>query len=215
MNEQEKLQALLAASNTTTGETDTTLTDAVQRLVDGYGGGGGEVYYSSDKYGAIYTENTVFPDRVTANRDWLSSLYDSCTNMKTLYVGKNYKLSTAMFYGCTNLRMAKIRSIAISDMFWACGALEFCTIYPDVDSVKAYTFEGCNSLIGVIVLGDSVMPMDNTSAFSLSACRVGGTGRIYVPKALLDAYKSATNWSSFASNILSIEDNLGVVGDYL
>lgn len=39
MNVKEKLQALLTASNNTTGETDTTLTDAVQRLVDGYGGG--------------------------------------------------------------------------------------------------------------------------------------------------------------------------------
>lgn len=39
MNVKEKLQALLTASNTTTGETDTTLTDAVQRLVDGYGSG--------------------------------------------------------------------------------------------------------------------------------------------------------------------------------
>lgn len=38
MNIKEKLQALLAASNLTTGETDTTLTDAVQSLIDGYGG---------------------------------------------------------------------------------------------------------------------------------------------------------------------------------
>lgn len=40
MNVKEKLQALLTASNATTGETDTTLTDAVQSLIDGYGGGG-------------------------------------------------------------------------------------------------------------------------------------------------------------------------------
>lgn len=39
MNVAEKLQSLLTASNTATGETDTTLTDAVQRLVNGYGGG--------------------------------------------------------------------------------------------------------------------------------------------------------------------------------
>lgn len=41
MSIESKLQALLTASNATTGETDSTLTDAVQRLVDGYGGGGG------------------------------------------------------------------------------------------------------------------------------------------------------------------------------
>ena len=36
-----KLSALLTAANTKTGESDTTLTDAVQTLIDGYGGGGG------------------------------------------------------------------------------------------------------------------------------------------------------------------------------
>ena len=36
-----KLSALLTAANTKTGESDTTLTDAIQTLIDGYGGGGG------------------------------------------------------------------------------------------------------------------------------------------------------------------------------
>ena len=36
-----KLSSLLTAANTKTGESDTTLTDAVQTLIDGYGGGGG------------------------------------------------------------------------------------------------------------------------------------------------------------------------------
>lgn len=38
-----KIQALITAANNTTGESDTTLTDAVQTLVDGYGQGGGGI----------------------------------------------------------------------------------------------------------------------------------------------------------------------------
>lgn len=38
-----KLQNLVDAANTKTGESDTTLTDAMQTLVDGYGQGGGEI----------------------------------------------------------------------------------------------------------------------------------------------------------------------------
>lgn len=38
-----KIQSLLTAANTKTGESDTTLTDAVQTLIDGYGQGGGGV----------------------------------------------------------------------------------------------------------------------------------------------------------------------------
>lgn len=41
MSIRNKIQALIAAANTKTGESDTTLTDAVQTLVDGYGQGGG------------------------------------------------------------------------------------------------------------------------------------------------------------------------------
>lgn len=40
MSIESKLQALLTASNSATGKTDTTLTDSVQSLIDGYGGGG-------------------------------------------------------------------------------------------------------------------------------------------------------------------------------
>jgi len=38
-----KIQALITAANTKTGESDATLTDAVQTLVDGYGGGGSDI----------------------------------------------------------------------------------------------------------------------------------------------------------------------------
>lgn len=38
-----KLSSLLTAANNKTGESDTTLTDAVQTLIDGYGQGGGGV----------------------------------------------------------------------------------------------------------------------------------------------------------------------------
>lgn len=41
MTIKQKIQSLIAAANAKTGESDTTLTDAVQTLVDGYGQGGG------------------------------------------------------------------------------------------------------------------------------------------------------------------------------
>lgn len=39
----EKVQSLITASNSTTGASDTDLTAAVQRLINGYGGGGGSI----------------------------------------------------------------------------------------------------------------------------------------------------------------------------
>lgn len=43
MSIRSKIQSLITAANATTGESDTTLTDAVQTLIDGYGQGGEEI----------------------------------------------------------------------------------------------------------------------------------------------------------------------------
>jgi len=52
-----KLQALLTAANTKTGESDTTLTDAMQTLVDGYGQGG-DVQLPSGYTRLLYLESS-------------------------------------------------------------------------------------------------------------------------------------------------------------
>lgn len=53
MTVMQKLQALLDASNAKTGESDTTLTDAVQTLIDGFGGGGGLIIPDGMRAGVI------------------------------------------------------------------------------------------------------------------------------------------------------------------
>ena len=52
MTPRDKLNSLLTAANTKTGESDTTLTDAMQTLIDGYGqgGGGGAVEIASGTF---------------------------------------------------------------------------------------------------------------------------------------------------------------------
>ena len=57
-----KLQALLTAANTKTGESDTTLTDAIQTLVDGYGQGGGATNYV---HGEFHTNSTDGQQTIT------------------------------------------------------------------------------------------------------------------------------------------------------
>lgn len=60
-----KIQALITAANATTGESDTTLTDAVQTLVDGYGSGGGTLrtthYHGTLSYSNQVVYNPTIP----------------------------------------------------------------------------------------------------------------------------------------------------------
>lgn len=63
MTIKEKVQALLASANKTTGATDTDLTSAVSRLIDGYGSGGGldwaDVLYEDDAFPITYTSTSA------------------------------------------------------------------------------------------------------------------------------------------------------------
>jgi hypothetical protein len=59
------LNSLLTAANNKTGESDTTLTDAVQTLIDGYGQGGGGTGYYNIASGDIYA---LFDQYATENR---------------------------------------------------------------------------------------------------------------------------------------------------
>lgn len=64
MTIKQKIQSLLTAANTKTGESDTTLTDAVQTLIDGYGQGGGSGY--SKKTGSFtLAENYTYSSGVS------------------------------------------------------------------------------------------------------------------------------------------------------
>lgn len=52
---------------------------------------------------------------------------------------------------------------------------------------------------------DSVCTLENTNAF-MNTDIMRGRGEIRVPASLVSAYKSATNWSSFSSQILAIPE---------
>lgn len=69
-------------------------------------------------------------------------------------------------------------------------------------------FNNCLKLTALILGANSVCTLSNVSAFSYTPInRYNNTiGYIYVPRALVDSYKAATNWSTYADRIRAIED---------
>ena len=211
-----KLDEIIETSNATTGESDATLTDAVQSLIDGYGQGETPEVFSTSYYGAIYTRNFVMPDRESTPSTTSGFLYMGANEMETLTMGKNYRPGSNMFRQCTSLIRASVDSVTSGDMFWECTSLKVCLLQDNCTELAGYLFEACSSFDTLILTGSNVKTLTSINAFSGTKIKSsGGTGRIYVPSSMVDAYKSATNWSNFASSILSIEDNMDVVGDYL
>lgn len=202
----QKLQALLNASNAKTGESNTTLTDAVQRLVDGYGGGGQEVFYSPVS-GLPYYEDMYIGDRDTKNTTALGGVYQHALNMQRLYCGRNFVAGYNAFNGCQNLKEVVLNCTCGSEHFWKCSNLEKAVIL--VDCVfQTYTFDECFKLMTVIIPENGVhnLPVNNIFVATSQFTSETGAGRIYVPRNQISAYESATNWSAYAGHYLAIED---------
>ena len=83
--------------------------------------------------------------------------------------------------------------------------------FPSVTSIGASAFASCSKLTTVILGAGSYVALSNVSAFTGTPI-ASGTGFIYVPAALVDTYKIASNWSTYANQIRAIEDYPEICG---
>lgn len=94
--------------------------------------------------------------------------------------------------------------------FCGCTALTVVDV-PEVTTIDANAFEGCSALEALILRSNTVVTMANANALGNSGI-ANGTGFVYVPSALVDRYKSATNWSVYSAQIRAIEDDPDIYG---
>ena len=72
-------------------------------------------------------------------------------------------------------------------------------------SIVANNFSGAHGLCHLILRSSTLCALSNTSAFTNTGI-ANGIGWIYVPSDLVDSYKSATNWSTYADQIVPINE---------
>ena len=94
--------------------------------------------------------------------------------------------------------------------FYRCSALTTAD-FPAVTSVGENAFKSCSKLTTLILRSGTMVTLSNMNAFS-STPIASGTGYIYVPAALVDSYKAASNWSTYANQIRAIEDYPEICG---
>lgn len=76
---------------------------------------------------------------------------------------------------------------------------------PKVTNIQYKDFNGCTALVALILAKTTLVPLTDVNVFENSTVATG-TGYIYVPSTLVDEYKTATNWVTYASQIRAIED---------
>lgn len=138
------------------------------------------------------------------------------------------------FRGCSALKKINApNATSIADR-----ALSLCTQltkaeFPNLKSVAGYTFYGdyalahadfalassiganafyrCELTTLILRKTDAICTLTATSAFTGSGI-ANKSGYVYVPSALVDEYKAATNWSTYATQIRAIEDYPNITG---
>ena len=132
------------------------------------------------------------------------------------------------FFGCTNLRSANIPLVTTLgyNAFTNCNLKNI--ILPNVTIIDGSAFNSnyalasvdCSKKVSIgnnafsncwaldtLILRDTSELSTTSSSSNFNSTKIkNGTGYIYVPAALVDSYKAATNWSTFAAQFRALED---------
>lgn len=138
--------------------------------------------------------------------------FNNATSLVTVDLPKVVTINSSTFANCSSLKnlnipeVTKLTSNAIRD----CSALEKIDL-PKADTITTQVFLSCTMLTAVILRLNAVATLSNSNSFN-STPIANGTGYIYVPDALIDSYKTATNWSVYANQFRAIEDYPDICG---
>ena len=78
--------------------------------------------------------------------------------------------------------------------------------FPALTFIANYVFSGCTKLKALVLRNtDAICTTEGSSAIARSGI-ANGTGYIYVPRALVEEYKAATNWSVYSTQFRALED---------
>lgn len=208
-----KLEELLETVNnlpSAGGEADNTVIDAlIERTLSGA--------YSNDRVTTIgdyafYKSPVTSVDFPNVTGIAEGSFY-YCGDLETINFPKLKSIGFASFLRCTNLRNAVFPELEDGVI----NAFGYGEELVSADLSKASglysgAFHDCPKLVTVILRKvDGICTLGSTDIFKNTPIE-SGTGYIYVPAALVDQYKAATNWTTYANQIRAIEDYPDICG---
>ena len=114
--------------------------------------------------------------------------------------------------GCTKLTSVVLPAVRMMDGNSMIGCSEIIKAdFSNLQTIRYSAFYSNKKLVTLIIRTQVVAKLDNTTAFKDTPI-TSGTGYVYVPSALVDSYKTATNWSTYADQIRAIEDYPDITG---
>ena len=134
--------------------------------------------------------------------------FRDCKNLILTKLPENLtKLGIECFYSCTKLTLTELPA-SITDLpygtFNYCDSITEMTIKGNITSIGAYAFNKTN-LSKLVLLNITTIPSLSSSALNNTPI-ASKKGYIYVPDALVEDFKVASNWSTYASQIKGVSE---------
>lgn len=185
------INALIRYANETTGASDTTLSDAVESLAAGYGGGGGvsveDMATGNGPTGEVALNGVSVIDHAFQGRKGITKVV--LLNIQ--------RLGRECFADCSNIAS-----------FWApdlthlngLGNLSSANLtivdFPKLTYIQSTSFMNNKNLRTIILRASSICSLANSNALQDTPFKgYGGlTGTLYAPSALVESYKTASKW---------------------
>ena len=170
--------------------------DKINNLVDN------DIINEYNELLSMINQNTI----IELNNNEIENInicFMNCTNLTTVNLPECTSIGASTFMNCTNLttvNLPKCTSIGVS-AFNSCTNLTTVNL-PKCATIGIFAFVNCTNLTTIILNNRKIVTLED-GAFHGSSI-ANGTGYIYVPDNLVDSYKTATNWSSYASQIKPI-----------
>ena len=145
--------------------------------------------------------------------------FGSCYSLQSISIPNCEYLGYQVFRYCSNLTKIDLPNLISTSGSPFIGCINLSEIsIPNCKYLGNYVFQECSALTKLVLpkcsyLGNGVFfKCINLSEVIIeysSVCEIGSnnlnwTGNIYVPASLVDAYKSATNWSQYSDRIFPI-----------
>lgn len=130
-----------------------------------------------------------------------------CSSLTNINLPLVIGIGSYCFSYCLSLIKVTLPSVKYLDnnAFYSCSKLTSIDL-PSVTSIDSYAFGFCSELISLIIRTTSQICKLKYANIFIQTPINNGTGYIYVPSALIESYKTATNWSTFASQFRALED---------
>lgn len=209
----DKLTAIGDAIRSKTGGSELLTLDEMPQEIQGIqtGGGGGADTGLADSIvdGTI----TSYSSDIQTLR---ASAFAYSTKLTSVSLPNVTSIPGDAFSYCDKLASCdfpKVETIGGSSTFNSCTSLEK-IIFPSLTYISDMAiWANCKSMLALILPNSTVATCGYAGASWNPTPFNKGQGYIYVPRALIEQYKVATNWVTFASKFRAIEDYPDICGE--